>query len=253
MECMREETFGPTLPIMKVARRRGGRPARQRLRRTGSPRRCGRATRRAARRSPGGSRPASSASTTPRSTTSRSSCRWAAGRRLGPRRRHGAAGSASTAREQSLLVTRFAPEEGRALLPVPGAPDEADQRRQAGLRPRPARRGGAPLAAHARRSRRAAVACVSTGPTGDAALDRPARVGRHDGPRAMLAAVSRSPRRFPGASRTSSAASDPPPAAAWRSLVLSQGVALLLLLAVIAGGAPVEHDRAATLWAAGSG
>jgi len=36
-------------------------------------------------------------------------------------------------------------------------------------------------------------------------------------------------------------------------LVLSQGVALLLLLAVIAGGAPVEHDRAATLWAAGSG
>jgi drug/metabolite transporter (DMT)-like permease len=36
-------------------------------------------------------------------------------------------------------------------------------------------------------------------------------------------------------------------------LVLSQGVALLVLLAAIAGGAPVEHDRAATLWAAGSG
>jgi drug/metabolite transporter (DMT)-like permease len=36
-------------------------------------------------------------------------------------------------------------------------------------------------------------------------------------------------------------------------LVFSQGVALLVLLAAIAGGAPVEHDRAATLWAAGSG
>jgi drug/metabolite transporter (DMT)-like permease len=36
-------------------------------------------------------------------------------------------------------------------------------------------------------------------------------------------------------------------------LVLSQGVALLVLLAAIAGGAPVEHDGAATLWAAGSG
>ena len=36
-------------------------------------------------------------------------------------------------------------------------------------------------------------------------------------------------------------------------LVFSQGVALLVLLAVIAAGAPVEHDRAATLWAAGSG
>ena len=31
MKCMTEETFGPTLPIMRVARRRGGRAPRQRL------------------------------------------------------------------------------------------------------------------------------------------------------------------------------------------------------------------------------
>ena len=31
MDCMTEETFGPTLPIMKVARQRRGDPARQRL------------------------------------------------------------------------------------------------------------------------------------------------------------------------------------------------------------------------------
>ena len=36
-------------------------------------------------------------------------------------------------------------------------------------------------------------------------------------------------------------------------LVLSQTVALLLLLAAVAGGAPTEHDAAATLWGAGSG
>ncbi len=80
MLCMTEETFGPTLPVMKVGDAdeavrlandspyglqssvwTGQRPAR-------------------AASSRGGSRPASAASTTPASTTSRSSCRWAAGR-----------------------------------------------------------------------------------------------------------------------------------------------------------------------------
>ena len=77
-------------------RRRGGGQARQRLRRTGSPRRCGRRTPRAARRSRAGSRPARSASTTRSSTTSRSSCRWAAGRPPGSARATAPAGSAST-------------------------------------------------------------------------------------------------------------------------------------------------------------
>src|SRR4051812_33335470 len=36
-------------------------------------------------------------------------------------------------------------------------------------------------------------------------------------------------------------------------LVLSQGFALLVLIAAIAAGAPIEHDAASTAWAAGSG
>ena len=78
MECMREETFGPTLPIMKVA------DAEEAIRLANdSPLRPGRlgvlqGRRRAARRSRGASRPAPSASTTRSSTTPRSSCRWAA-------------------------------------------------------------------------------------------------------------------------------------------------------------------------------
>ena len=40
MECMTEETFGPTLPIMKVARRRGGDPPGQRLALRPRRRRC---------------------------------------------------------------------------------------------------------------------------------------------------------------------------------------------------------------------
>ena len=96
MECMREETFGPTLPIMKVRRRRGGHPPGQRLalrpwRRRSSPR-----TSRAARRSPGASRPAPCASTTRSSTTRRSSCRWAASRPAASGRATAPTGSASS-------------------------------------------------------------------------------------------------------------------------------------------------------------
>ena len=63
MKCMREETFGPTLPIMKVA------DADEAVRlandsRTGSPRRSSPRTPPAARRSRGASRPARCASTT---------------------------------------------------------------------------------------------------------------------------------------------------------------------------------------------
>ena len=77
-------------------RRRGGDPARQRraLRAPGvgvdARHRDGGEAR------PPRSRPASAASTTPRSTTSRSSCRWAAGRRRGSGPATGPTGSAST-------------------------------------------------------------------------------------------------------------------------------------------------------------
>ena len=64
MKCMTEETFGPTLPIMKVRRRRGGRAPGQRLAATGSARRCSRATPSAASRSRGASKPARRTSTT---------------------------------------------------------------------------------------------------------------------------------------------------------------------------------------------
>ena len=80
MECMTEETFGPTLPVMKVADVDEAVRARQRLalRPAGLGLDQGHRARRA--RSPAGSSPGSSASTTRSSTTSRSSCRWAAGR-----------------------------------------------------------------------------------------------------------------------------------------------------------------------------
>ena len=76
----REETFGPTLPIMKIANAEEG------VRLTndsayGLPASVSTKGRRPRRGSwPGASRPASCASTTPRSTTRRSTCRWAAGR-----------------------------------------------------------------------------------------------------------------------------------------------------------------------------
>ena len=77
---------------------------RRRPRRSGSPTRghtgcrprSGRAIQRRGRGWPGGSRPASAASTTRRSTTSPSSCRWAAGRPPGSGRGTVPTGSAST-------------------------------------------------------------------------------------------------------------------------------------------------------------
>ena len=69
MLCMTEETFGPTLPVMRVARRRRGGAARERRAVRPRRRRCGRATRSAASASPAGSRRGRAASTTPSSTT----------------------------------------------------------------------------------------------------------------------------------------------------------------------------------------
>ena len=64
MKCMTEETFGPTLPIMKVADAEEAIAPRQRLARTASAPRCGRGRRaRRGGRAPR-SRPAPSASTT---------------------------------------------------------------------------------------------------------------------------------------------------------------------------------------------
>ncbi len=96
MRCMREETFGPTLPGDAGRRRRGGRRGSPTRAATGCRPRSGPATSSAARRSPGGSRPASPPSTTPPSTTTRSSCRWAAGRSRASARATAPTGSAST-------------------------------------------------------------------------------------------------------------------------------------------------------------
>ena len=124
MAAMTEETFGPTLPIMKVRRRRRGGPPRQRL--AVRPRRLGvdEGRLRAARTSPAGSRPARCASTTRRSTTSRSSCRWAAGRRRGWAQRHGAPGIRKYTRSAVAAGHAARAQEGPAHVPVQGADHE---------------------------------------------------------------------------------------------------------------------------------
>ena len=96
MKCMTEETFGPTLPVMKVADVDEAVEASPTTRRSASSPPCSRRTSTAASRSRAGSRRASAASTTPASTTSRSSCRWAAGRNRASGRAMEPAASAST-------------------------------------------------------------------------------------------------------------------------------------------------------------
>jgi acyl-CoA reductase-like NAD-dependent aldehyde dehydrogenase len=110
MQAMTEETFGPTLPIMKVG------DAEEAIRLAndspyGLSARCGPRTSPRARRSPAACSPAPSTSTTRCSTTRRSSCRWAAGRRRAWARGHGAAGIRKYCAQQSILVTRFAPKK----------------------------------------------------------------------------------------------------------------------------------------------
>ena len=103
---MTEETFGPTLPVMRVARRRARRSRSPTRARTACRRRCGPATTSAARRSRAGSRPGSVC-------VNDAQLNYAAlelpmggwkesGPRLAPRRR---TGSASTRSSQSILVT----------------------------------------------------------------------------------------------------------------------------------------------------
>ena len=121
MTAMTEETFGPTLPIMKVA------DAEEAIRLANdSPYGLGavgvdqgRRARRGDR--PPASRPARCASTTRSSTTSRSSCRWAAGRTPASACATAPAGIRKYTRQQALLVTRFALKQRPAHVPVPGA------------------------------------------------------------------------------------------------------------------------------------
>ena len=136
------------------------------------------------------------ASTTRSSTTSRSSCRWAAGRRPASASRHGAGGIRKYCRQQSLLVTRFAPpERDLHVLPLPGAHDEADrQGREAALRPRQARlapRSGRPSSASiSRRSRRRPRCCRPW----TASSERPDAARRPRAARARSGSAARSRR-----------------------------------------------------------
>ena len=111
--------------------------------------RSGPRTPRRASSSRAGSSPASSASTTRSSTTSRWSCRWAAGRTPGVGSRHGAGGIRKYTKQQTLLVTRFAPtRQGH-----PHAPLQVDADDEAA---RPRRSSSSGVAASATRRRRAA-------------------------------------------------------------------------------------------------
>ena len=125
MECMTEETFGPTLPVMKVARRRGGGAARERLalRAPGVGLDQGRRQGRAARAPGRGGRVVTS--TTRRSTTWRSSCRWAAGRSPASARATARAGSASTRSSRRSWSRGFGAEARHPHAPVQGAHHEA--------------------------------------------------------------------------------------------------------------------------------
>ena len=166
MKAMTEETFGPTLPIMKV------RDAEEAIRLANdspyglaasvfgkdiAPRRAGRAPR---------SRPAPSSSTTRCSTTRRSSCRWAAGRRAGLGSRHGAGGIRKYCAEQAILLTRFVPKKDVHMFPY-----KAGRTKLLGQAVRPAVRARqARLAATARRSPRpGGSACAGASPTSPAA------------------------------------------------------------------------------------
>ena len=114
---MTEETFGPTLPIMKVA------DAEEAVRLANdSPYGLGASVWTQGHRARRGDRAADRgrrgrASTTRRSTTSRSSCRWAAGRPPGLGSRHGAGGIRKYCRQQAMLVTRFAPKRDLHMFP----------------------------------------------------------------------------------------------------------------------------------------
>ena len=142
MSCMTEETFGPTVAITRVAGRRRGGAAGQRLalraRRVGL--RQGRRARRG--RSRGASSRAPSASTTRSSTTSRSSSRWAAGRSPAWARATARPGIRKYCRQQSLLITRLAPKKELHMFPYKARTTKLlGKAVRADLRPRQARLG----------------------------------------------------------------------------------------------------------------
>ena len=129
MRCMVEETFGPTLPVMRVADAEQAVAARQRRAATGCRPRSGPATPSGARRWRAGSRPGCAASTTRRSTTWRSSCRWAAGRPRGWARATAPDGIRKYTKRQSLLITPgYAPSRELHMFPYSAEVTDAGRR-----------------------------------------------------------------------------------------------------------------------------
>ena len=121
----------------RTPRRRCGWPTTPR---TASRPRCGPRTSPGASGSPAGSRPACANVNEPRSTTWRSSCRWAAGRTSGLGSRHGADGIRKYARKQSSVVTRFGPKRELFMFPYKRSTTKLiGGVLQAGARPRQAR------------------------------------------------------------------------------------------------------------------
>ena len=125
MKIMREETFGPTLPIMKIASAEEGDPAGQRLRLRAAGERLdqGPGSRRAAGAAdPGRCR---CASTTCRPTTLALNLPMGGWKSSGIGTRHGANGIRKYSKTQSLLVTRFGPKREPWMFPYKRALDDA--------------------------------------------------------------------------------------------------------------------------------
>ena len=154
---MTEETFGPTLPIMKVARRRRGRAPGQRLARTASAPRSSRATPSAASRSPGACEAGAANVNDAMINYTVLELPMGGAKASGLGSRHGAGGIRKYCSQQAIVVTpRWRMKKERFMYPYK-APHlaAAGGAVQAPVRPRQARLSrGSPTGARVRRRAR---------------------------------------------------------------------------------------------------